>query len=377
MSSFPFCHPLGLENCQHRRSRTAQASVIVVRCEVSVHHRTGVEMEALTGASVAALTIYDMCKALSHDIEITGVRLLAKSGGRRTFRRAAPAKRAMSAPLYGLVLAGGRSTRMGARQGGARRRGAHAARARHGAARPARRRAPSCRVRADQRADPLRAAFPQIVDRHVNLGPIAGILAAQAQYPDARLAGAGVRPAAARCARRWRTCSTHAPRHAIATAYRSSHDGLPEPLCAVYEPSSHARLVAYVAGGRDCPRKFLMGADVALLDEPNPRALDNANTPEEYAAAMTALDPAARSASHKLNVQYYALLREQAGPARGRTGDAARIPRRICMRSSPGAIRFSLAPGALRVAINAEFAEWSTPLADGDAVVFIPPVAGG
>jgi len=59
-----------------------------VRCRVSVHHRTGVEMEALTGAAVAALTIYDMCKALSHDIEIGGVRLLAKAGGRRPFKRA-------------------------------------------------------------------------------------------------------------------------------------------------------------------------------------------------------------------------------------------------------------------------------------------------
>ena len=84
----PFCHPLGVENCQIAISHR-QMSVIVVRCEVSVHHRTGVEMEALTGACVAALTIYDMCKALSHDIEITGVRLLAKSGGRRAFRRTA------------------------------------------------------------------------------------------------------------------------------------------------------------------------------------------------------------------------------------------------------------------------------------------------
>ena len=88
----PFCHPLGIENCQlhieHRRGPE-----IVVRCEVSVHHRTGVEMEALTGAAVAALTIYDMCKALSHDIEIASVRLLAKSGGRRRFTRAAVERR--------------------------------------------------------------------------------------------------------------------------------------------------------------------------------------------------------------------------------------------------------------------------------------------
>jgi cyclic pyranopterin monophosphate synthase len=84
----PFCHPLGVENCRITISHR-QASVVVVRAEVSVHHRTGVEMEALTAVCVAALTIYDMCKALSHDIEITGVRLLAKSGGRRSFTRAA------------------------------------------------------------------------------------------------------------------------------------------------------------------------------------------------------------------------------------------------------------------------------------------------
>ena len=89
----PFCHPLALENCQlHIEHRKAQE--IVVRCEVSVHHRTGVEMEALTGAVVAALTIYDMCKALSHDIEIGSVRLLAKSGGRRLIKRAAAERRA-------------------------------------------------------------------------------------------------------------------------------------------------------------------------------------------------------------------------------------------------------------------------------------------
>ncbi|HTT02400.1 MAG TPA: cyclic pyranopterin monophosphate synthase MoaC [Steroidobacteraceae bacterium] len=81
----PFCHPLALENCAVEIE--PEAGGLRVRCTVSVHHRTGVEMEALVGASAAALTIYDMCKALSHDIEISGIRLLAKSGGRRNFRR--------------------------------------------------------------------------------------------------------------------------------------------------------------------------------------------------------------------------------------------------------------------------------------------------
>jgi cyclic pyranopterin phosphate synthase len=79
----PFCHPLGLENC--RITIDLEGDVAVVRCTVSVHHKTGVEMEALTGASIAALTIYDMCKALSHDIVIGDVRLLAKDGGRSSY----------------------------------------------------------------------------------------------------------------------------------------------------------------------------------------------------------------------------------------------------------------------------------------------------
>ncbi len=77
----PFCHPLGIENCKIEiRMNDGQSAVI--RCSVSVHHKTGVEMEALTGASIAALTIYDMCKALSHDIVITQTRLIEKRGGK-------------------------------------------------------------------------------------------------------------------------------------------------------------------------------------------------------------------------------------------------------------------------------------------------------
>lgn len=77
----PLCHPLAIEGCRF----TVEHEDRLVRfiCEVEIHHKTGVEMEALTGAAVAALTLYDMCKALSHDIEIRSVRLLAKSGGRR------------------------------------------------------------------------------------------------------------------------------------------------------------------------------------------------------------------------------------------------------------------------------------------------------
>lgn len=77
----PFCHPLGLERCDV--AITLEGDEAVVCCTVALHHKTGVEMEALTGASVAALTIYDMCKALSHDMVIAETRLVAKHGGKR------------------------------------------------------------------------------------------------------------------------------------------------------------------------------------------------------------------------------------------------------------------------------------------------------
>ena len=82
----PFCHPLALERCTVDIADAARGRIRIV-CSVAVHHKTGVEMEALVGASVAALTIYDMCKALSHDIVIESVRLLHKTGGKRDFVR--------------------------------------------------------------------------------------------------------------------------------------------------------------------------------------------------------------------------------------------------------------------------------------------------
>jgi cyclic pyranopterin phosphate synthase len=81
----PFCHPLALEDCQVRIE--VVNSKVVINTEATVTGKTGVEMEALTAASVAALTVYDMCKALSHEIIIESVKLMAKSGGKKDFIR--------------------------------------------------------------------------------------------------------------------------------------------------------------------------------------------------------------------------------------------------------------------------------------------------
>ena len=79
----PFCHPLAIEKCKLEIELVDQHALI--DCTVALHGRTGVEMEALTGASIAALTIYDMCKALSHEIRIESVRLMQKTGGKSDF----------------------------------------------------------------------------------------------------------------------------------------------------------------------------------------------------------------------------------------------------------------------------------------------------
>ncbi len=83
----PLCHPIGLDNCTVDIHVNSEREV-VIDCTARVEGRTGVEMEALTGASVAALTIYDMCKGFSHDIEIRETKLMKKTGGKRDFERA-------------------------------------------------------------------------------------------------------------------------------------------------------------------------------------------------------------------------------------------------------------------------------------------------
>jgi cyclic pyranopterin phosphate synthase len=84
----PLCHPLSLEVC-HINIELNQKNEAVISCTTAIEAKTGVEMEALVGASVAALTVYDMCKALSHDIIIKETRLMKKTGGKKDFERKA------------------------------------------------------------------------------------------------------------------------------------------------------------------------------------------------------------------------------------------------------------------------------------------------
>ncbi len=80
----PFCHPLRLEDCQISITLNDETAA-VIDCRVTALDKTGVEMEALTGASIAALTVYDMCKSLSHNLVISETRLIEKLGGKSDF----------------------------------------------------------------------------------------------------------------------------------------------------------------------------------------------------------------------------------------------------------------------------------------------------
>jgi molybdopterin-guanine dinucleotide biosynthesis protein A len=194
--------------------------------------------------------------------------------------------------LFGLVLAGGASTRM---------RTDKAALQYHG--QPQLRwafeltmkvcTASFVSVRPDQRDDPTRAGFPQIVDRQPGIGPIAGISAALLEHPKAAwLVLACDLPFLTEGT--LQHLSARRDPHKIATAYRSSHDGLPEPLCAIWEPAAREPVLAYIATGKQCPRKLLINSDTALLDLSERQALDNVFAFSTTRSCASRLDGAMR-----------------------------------------------------------------------------------
>lgn len=277
-----------------------------------------------------------------------------------------------AAPIYGLVLAGGASKRMGVDKATLSYLGKSQLQRAFELLQPLVAKT-FVSVRAEQRDEPTRAGLPQIVDaaEHAGLGPIAGIAAAQAQHPDvAWLILACDLPFASEAALRF--LIEHRNAQHMATAYRSSHDDLPEPLCAIWEPASRAPVASWIAAGKQCPRKLLINSDALLLVQPDPQTLDNVNTPDEYRNAQQVLE----RAPIQVRAQYFAIFREQAGTAREtietRSRTAAELYQELRRRHG-----FRLEPTQLKVAINAEFRDWQTPLHNGDQIAFIPPVAGG
>jgi molybdopterin-guanine dinucleotide biosynthesis protein A len=140
-------------------------------------------------------------------------------------------------------------------------------------------------TREDQKDDAERSRFDQVVDRYDDMGPLAGILSAMDEHPDAD----------------WLVVACDLPnisgetlQHLLDsrstsqpfTAYTSSHDGLPEPLCAVYRADSRAIVQQFAEEGVHCPRKILIRSDTHLLEQLNPASLDNVNTPGDLADSV-------------------------------------------------------------------------------------------
>lgn len=181
--------------------------------------------------------------------------------------------------VFGLVLAGGKSRRMGQDK---------ALLVRDGQSQLARLSGllAECvarvfvSARADQQDDEERSRYAQIIDRYENIGPLAGILSALEAYPAVDwLVVACDLPNIDSVTLR-NLLEQRSAEHPF-SAYISSHDGLPEPLCAVYRRGCIDIVRQFVDDGIHCPRKMLMRSETQLLTPLDPRALDNVNTPED------------------------------------------------------------------------------------------------
>ncbi|OGX06138.1 MAG: hypothetical protein A2Z88_04420 [Omnitrophica WOR_2 bacterium GWA2_47_8] len=144
--------------------------------------------------------------------------------------------------------------------------------------------------RKEQADLPGHKGLPQIHDDDVyqGIGPLAGILSAMQRFPNAAwFVLACDLPFLNK--KTIKNVLTKRNIKKLATAYRSSHDGLPEPLCAIWEPQAKEEILRFLKQGVTCPRKILINSDAQLLDLEDKRTLDNVNSKEEYVSAIKAI----------------------------------------------------------------------------------------
>ena len=214
----------------------------------------------------------------------------------------------------------------------------------------------------------------RIEDRAPHRGPMEGIAAAFAKDPQSA----------------WLVVACDLPRlsaadlagllrernpQALATVYRSAHDGLPEPLCALYEPGIQPLLETCIREHRNCPRKMLMGA--AGPRPASRSAQERGARQRQYPEEAEALQAEAlRTPKRQIHLQYFAILREQAQCSNEtvvtEAPDAGALYIELAARHG-----FSLDRTHIRVACDNKYQGMDTPLIDGMRLTFIPPVAGG
>jgi len=265
----PFCHQIPIESCIFD-IEISNELLISIKCTVKTNYKTGVEMEALTGASIAALSIYDMCKALSHEIIIGETRLLMKSGGKTDY---------LKTPVYGLVLTGGKSERMESDKALINYKGKpHAEYIFDILSRFCDKTFISSRE--NQWKNSHLSGLDQIIDRYENGGPIGGILSAFEKKPDAN----------------WivvacdlvhfnedivKTLIGHKNGEYDAICFKNKEKGFPEPLCALYTPKAYSVIKEAFKNNISCAVKMLKTANCYLLDQNHNINLDNITTKDE------------------------------------------------------------------------------------------------
>ncbi|MFC4993928.1 NTP transferase domain-containing protein [Rubritalea tangerina] len=204
-------------------------------------------------------------------------------------------------------------------------------------------------------------------------GPLAAIHAAQAAHPGARwLVLACDLPLLD--SETLQNLVEHSNQTHHATGYLSRIDQRIEPLCSIYEPSSRPHIEAALKANTFCPRSVLESLDTHTLTLPNPHALDNANSPADALEVRSHLTQTRSKKS--VQIQYFAQLRELA------QCDSESITTECVTASGlyedlKARYHFPHKQKQLMLAINDDFADWATPLNEGDSIVYIPPVAGG
>jgi cyclic pyranopterin phosphate synthase len=267
----PFCHQIPIESCKITIDLNEDLLVTVI-CEVKTTAKTGVEMEALNGAMTAALTIYDMCKAISHQIVIQETKLISKTGGKRTV---------LDRPMYGVVLTGGKSERMKRDKAMISYKGRpHAQFIREilkGYCEEV-----YLSARGGQWKGTALEEFPTIQDSGEARGPIAGILSAFEKHPKANWFVVACDLVHFNHKAVETLLANYNP-EAIVTAYQRSEEGFPEPLCALYTPEAKHLFATALENGVTCPVKVLRNANVHVVDQIAGVDLTNVNTIEDFA----------------------------------------------------------------------------------------------
>ena len=265
----PFCHQIPVESCKFNIS-VDDNLLVTITCKVKTSFKTGVEMEALQGVTTAALVIYDMCKAVSHNMVMKETKLLQKTGGKHTL---------LDRPTFGLVLTGGKSERMGEAKALINYHGKAHAGFIHDVLNK------FCdevflSSRADQWKGTELEGYKTVNDKFENAGPIGGILSAFAHNPDVNW----VIVACDLVHFNFKTVEKLLASYneeAVATCYKNREGGFPEALCGIYTPAAaHVFMDAFKSDVR-CPVKVLKNTTTELIDQEEGINLANINTPEE------------------------------------------------------------------------------------------------